>query len=93
MMSSKETNGVCIFYFMYLLRFILVYISTEISRVSPFNMGILLRNFNTFQYISASVDIRPHPGAWIAELLGVVLGIQDHKKIKFPMVSILAIGT
>ena len=29
--------------------------------------------------LSASVDIRPLPGAWVAELLGVVLG----EKIKF----------
>ena len=43
--------------------------------------------------LSASVDIRPLPGAWVAELLGVVLGVQDHKKIKFPMVSILTNGT
>ena len=34
--------------------------------------------------LSASVDIRPLPGAWVVELLGVVLGVQDHKKIKFP---------
>ena len=33
--------------------------------------------------IFASVDIRPLPGAWVVELLGVVLGVQDHKKIKF----------
>ena len=43
--------------------------------------------------IFASVDIRPLPGAWVAELLGVVLVVQDHKRIKFPMVSILANGT
>ena len=30
------------------------------------------------------------PGAWVAELLGVVLGVQDHKKIKFPMATIVA---
>ena len=36
--------------------------------------------------LSASVDIRQLPGAWVAELLGVVLGVQDHKKIKFSMV-------
>ena len=42
---------------------------------------------------SASVDVRPLPGAWVAKPLGVVLGVQDHKKIKFPMVSILANGT
>ena len=41
--------------------------------------------------LSASVDIRPLPGAWVAELLGVVLGVQDHKKIKFPMATIVAI--
>ena len=35
--------------------------------------------------LSASVDTRPLPGAWVAELLGVVLGVQDHKKIKFQM--------
>ena len=34
--------------------------------------------------LSASVDIRPLPGARGAELLGVVLRVQDHKKIKFP---------
>ena len=39
--------------------------------------------------LCASVDIGPLPGAWVAELLGV----QDHKKIKFLMVSILANGT
>ena len=39
---------------------------------------------------SASVDIRPLPGAWIAELLGVV---QDHKKIKFLMATIVAFGS
>ena len=43
--------------------------------------------------LSASVDIRPLPGAWVAELLGVILGVQDHNKIKFPMVSILVNGT
>ena len=31
----------------------------------------------------ASVDVRPLPGAWVAELLSVVLGVQDHKKINF----------
>ena len=40
---------------------------------------------------SASVDIRPLPGAWVAELLGVVLGVQDHKNIKFPMATIVAV--
>ena len=39
--------------------------------------------FAIFGY-SASDDIRPLPGAWVAELLGVVPGVQDHKKIKFP---------
>ena len=34
--------------------------------------------------LSASVEIRPLPGAWVVELLGVVLGVQDDKKIKFP---------
>ena len=43
--------------------------------------------------LSTSVDIRPFPGTWVAELLGVGPGVQDHKKIKFPMVSILANGT
>ena len=41
--------------------------------------------------LSASVDIRQLPGAWVAELLGVVLGVQDHKKIKFSMVSTMAL--
>ena len=30
-------------------------------------------NFSIFE-LPASVDIRPLPGAWVAELLGVVLG-------------------
>ena len=38
--------------------------------------------------LSASVDIRPLQ-AWVAELLGV----QDHKKIKFLMAIIVAIGS
>ena len=38
--------------------------------------------FPTFG-LSASVDVRPLPGARVAELLGVVLGVQDHEKIKF----------
>ena len=40
--------------------------------------------------LSASVDIKPLTGAWIAELLGVVLGVQDHK---ISTASILAIGS
>ena len=39
--------------------------------------------------LSASVHIKLVPGAWVAELLGVVLAVQNHKKIKFPMISIL----
>ena len=30
----------------------------------------------------ASVDIRPPPGAWVAELLGVTLGVQAPGPIK-----------
>ena len=38
--------------------------------------------------LSASVDIWPLPGAWVAdELLGVVLAVQDHKMIKFLMAT------
>ena len=44
-------------------------------------------------WTSASVDIRSLPGAWVAELLGVVLGVQDQKKIKFLMAIIVAIGS
>ena len=29
-----------------------------------------------------AVDIRPLPGVWVADLLGVALGVQDHKKLK-----------
>ena len=39
--------------------------------------------------LSASVDIRLLPGAWVAELLGVVLRVQDHIKIKFLMATIV----
>ena len=35
--------------------------------------------FATFG-LSVSVDIRPLPGAWVAQLLGVILGVKDHKK-------------
>ena len=35
----------------------------------------MLANFNEICYFwSASVDIRPLPRAWVADLLGVVLG-------------------
>ena len=40
----------------------------------------------------SSVDIRPLPGAWVAELLGVILEVQDHKKDKIFTASILAIS-
>ena len=43
--------------------------------------------------LGASVDIRPFPGAWVAELLGVILGILGPKKIEFSMLSILRIET
>ena len=43
--------------------------------------------------LGASVDIRPPPGAWVGELLGAVLGVQDHKKIKFLIITIVAIGS
>ena len=33
--------------------------------------------FDESCYGRASVDIRPLPGAWVAELLGVILGVQD----------------
>ena len=36
--------------------------------------------------LCASVDIRPLPGAWVAELLGVVLWVQDRYKVNhFPL--------
>ena len=37
---------------------------------------------------SASVDIRPLPGAWVAELLCCPRAVQDPKKIKFIMATI-----
>ena len=51
----------------------------------------VLSIFDEICYFCASVDIRPLSGAWVAELLAVVLVVQDHKKIK--LVSILANGT
>ena len=43
--------------------------------------------FTIFRFLNfcASVDIRPLPDARVAELLGVVLGVQDHKNITFPL--------
>ena len=41
--------------------------------------------------MSAPVDIRPLPGAWVAELLGVVLG--DQKKDQNSTASILVNGS
>ena len=38
-----------------------------------------------FAIFGASVDISPLPGAWVVELLGFVLVVQDHKKMKFSM--------
>ena len=43
--------------------------------------------------LNTSVDIRPLlAGAWVAELLAGAW-VTNHKKIKFPMVNILANGT
>ena len=49
---------------------------------NPLSAEHILMKFSLFG-LSASVDIRQLPDAWVAELLGVVLGVQDHKKIKF----------
>ena len=47
-----------------------------------------------FLDIIASVDIRPLPDAWVTELLGVILGVQDlWKKMKFPLKNIHTYGT
>ena len=54
------------------------------KRVSS-RIKLLKRVRHQMVAIFASVDNRSLPG--------VVLGVQDHKKIKFPMVSILANGT
>ena len=43
--------------------------------------------------LRASVDIMPLPGAWVAELLGVVLGVQDRLKVKFPITNIYKYDT
>ena len=44
----------------------------------PFLMKFIIFGLNIY----ISVDIRPLPCAWLAELLGVQ--VQDHKKIKYP---------
>ena len=44
-----------------------------------FNYHQFLMKFNIFGF-RASVDIKPLPGAFVAELLGVVLGVQDRIK-------------
>ena len=55
------------------------------------NYRLTLYNYHQFLMkcaifgLGASVDIRPLSGAWVAELLAVVLGVQDHKKIEFPL--------
>ena len=41
--------------------------------------------FAILDFWNASVDIRLLPGALVTELLGVVLGVQDHKKDQFPL--------
>ena len=41
-------------------------------------------------YLRVSVDNGPLPGAWVAELLGVILGVQGHKKIIFPKLVYLS---
>ena len=43
--------------------------------------------------LNASVDIRPLPGAWVAELLGVILRVQNRLKVKFPIKNIYTYGT
>ena len=43
--------------------------------------------------LSASVGIRTLPGAWVVELLGVVLGVQNRIKGKFPIKNIYTYDT
>ena len=47
---------------------------------NPFTYHPFLMKFAFYGLFPTSVDIRPLPGAWVVELLGVVLGVQDHKK-------------
>ena len=61
--------------------------SRKIKLCSPIVNPLSLMRFAIFG-LSASVDIRQLPGAWVAELLGVVLEVQDHKKIKFQMATL-----
>ena len=43
--------------------------------------------------LSALVDIKPLSAAWwVTELLGVILGFQDHKKDQISTASKLVIG-
>ena len=63
-----------------------IYIFLKIP-LTFYNAQQFLMKFAIFG-LSASVDIRPLPDAWVAELLGVVLGVQDHKKMKFPTSNI-----
>ena len=57
--------------------------------INPLTAEHYLMKFSLF----ASVDIRPLPGTLVAELLGIVLGVQDHKNIKFLMTTIVAIDS
>ena len=57
------------------------------SEVNPLTCHPIFDEICYF-WACVSVDIRPLPGAWVADLLGVVLGVQDHKKIKFILVKI-----
>ena len=38
--------------------------------------------------LGTSIDIRPLSGAWVAELVGVILGVQDHKKIRRKIIAL-----
>ena len=48
----------------------------KLRRINPLSAKHILIKFPIFR-LSASVDTMPLPGAWVAELLGVILGVQD----------------
>ena len=58
----------------------------NVVSLNPLSAKHILIKFPIF-WTASSVDIRQLLGAWVAELLGVVLGVQDHKKIKFLMAT------
>ena len=55
---------------------------TSGNNQNAFLTPLSARIFTNFRLLEGRVLL--HKGAWVATLLGTLLGVQDYKKVKFP---------